>query len=61
MLVDALLLLGLILVNGVFAMSEFALVGSRRARLVQLADGGYADAVRAVALSSATTRFLSTV
>jgi putative hemolysin len=61
MLTDASLLLTLILLNGVFAMSEFALVGSRRARLVQLADGGHAGAARAVALSSDPTRFLSTV
>ena len=61
MLTDASLLLGLIILNGVFAMSELALVGSRRARLVQLADGGHAGAARAVVLSSDPTRFLSTV
>jgi putative hemolysin len=61
MLMDASLLLALILMNGVFAMSELALVGSRRARLVQLADSGHAGAARAVALSSDPTRFLSTV
>lgn len=61
MLTDASLLLGLIILNGMFAMSELALVGSRRARLVQLADSGHAGAARAVALSSDPTRFLSTV
>ena len=61
MLIDVSLLLALILMNGVFAMSELALVGSRRARLVQLADSGHAGAARAVALSSDPIRFLSTV
>jgi len=61
MLPDALLLLGLIFINGVFAMSELAVVGSRRARLAQLTDGGHAGAARAAALLSDPTRFLSTV
>jgi putative hemolysin len=61
MLTDLSLLLGLILLNGVFAMSEIAIVSSRRTRLVQLADGGNAGAVQAMALSSEPTRFLSTV
>src|SRR3990172_3142210 len=61
MLFDAVLLLGLIFINGVFAMSELALIGSRRARLAQLADSGHAGAARAAALSSDPTRFLSTV
>ena len=61
MLLDISLLFGLVLINGVFAMSELAVVGSRRARLVQLADGGHAGAARALALSSDPTRFLSTV
>ena len=32
--------IALVLINGVFVAAEFALVGSRRARLVALADGG---------------------
>jgi putative hemolysin len=60
MTTDLLLLLTLILLNGVFAMSEIAVVSSRRARLVQMADtsGG---ARRALALASEPTRFLSSV
>ena len=61
MLTDALLLLGLIVVNGVFAMSEIALVSSRRARLGKLAAAGDAGAVRALELAADPTRFLSTV
>ncbi len=55
------LLLVLILINGVFSMSEIALVSSRRARLQQLADADHPGARRALQLSAAPTRFLSTV
>lgn len=61
MLTDVALLLGLILLNGVFAMSEIALVSSRRARLQQLVDDGHHGAARALELSADPTRFLSTV
>jgi putative hemolysin len=61
MLTDILLVLVLILVNGLFAMSEIAIVSSRRARLVQLADEGSVGAQRALQLSSEPTRFLSSV
>ena len=61
MLTDLLLLLVLILLNGVFAMSEIAIVSSRRARLVQLAESGSAGARRALTLASEPTRFLSSV
>ncbi len=61
MMPDVLLLLVLILVNGLFAMSEIAIVSSRRARLVQLADAGRPGARRALELASQPTRFLSSV
>ena len=61
MLTDVLLVLVLILLNGVFAMSEIALVSSRRARLTQLAEGGSAGATRALTLAAEPTRFLSSV
>jgi putative hemolysin len=61
MLGDILLLLILILLNGIFAMSEIAIVSSRRARLVQMAEGGSSGARHALALSSEPTRFLSSV
>jgi putative hemolysin len=44
MFTDILVLLVLILLNGVFAMSEMAIVSSRRARVLQLADGGSSGA-----------------
>jgi len=61
MLTDIALLLCLILLNGVFAMSEIALVSSRRARLAQLAESGQHGAARALELSADPTTFLSTV
>ena len=61
MTTDILLLLVLILVNGVFAMSEIAIVSSRRARLVQMADTGSSGARHALTLASEPTRFLSSV
>ncbi len=42
-------------------MSEIAIVSSRRARLVQMAEAGSSGAARALTLSSEPTRFLSTV
>jgi putative hemolysin len=61
MLTDTLLLLALILLNGLFAMAEIAVVGSKRARLLQLVDQGRAGAAHALALSEHPTRFLSSV
>jgi putative hemolysin len=54
-------LLGLILLNGVFAMSEIALVTARRARLQALVDQGDSGAAAAIALNQDPTRFLSTI
>ena len=61
MLTDLLLVLVLILLNGVFAMSEIAIVSSRRARLMQLAESGRSGAGVALTLASEPTRFLSSV
>lgn len=58
---DILLIFLLILVNGLFAMSEIAIVSARRSRLVQLADEGDLGARAALAISEHPTRFLSTV
>ncbi len=55
------ILFALILLNGVFAMSEIALVASRKARLQKLIDGGDKGAEAAVKLGEDPTRFLSTV
>jgi len=54
-------LFGLILVNGVFAMSEIALVTARRGRLQTMMDRGDAGAAAALALNEDPTRFLSTI
>jgi len=59
--VEYLILLCLILVNGVFAMSEIAIVSSRRARLQQRADAGSGGARMALRLSQDPGNFLSTV
>ncbi|MCP5151682.1 MAG: HlyC/CorC family transporter [Chromatiales bacterium] len=58
---DIALLLGLILLNGLFAMSEFALTTARRGHLTRLAEAGDVAAARALALGADRTRFLSTV
>ena len=58
---EILLLTALIVLNGVFAMSEIALVTARRARLVTLADNGDRSAAVAIKLHDDPTRFLSTV
>ncbi|MGE5622073.1 MAG: hemolysin family protein, partial [Bacillota bacterium] len=55
------ILLGLILLNGLFAMSEIALVTARRARLQKLAEAGDAAAGAAMQLGDDPNRFLSTV
>ncbi len=58
---EILLLVGLILLNGVFAMSEIALITARRARLARHADEGDTAAQIAIKLHDTPTRFLSTV
>ncbi|MCC7365912.1 MAG: HlyC/CorC family transporter [Dehalococcoidia bacterium] len=55
------LLLVLILLNGVFAMSEIALVTARRGRLQALIEQGDPGAAAAVRLGEEPTRFLSTI
>ena len=54
-------LAALILLNGLFAMSEIALVTARRARLQALVDSGDAGAAAAMALNEHPTRFMSTI
>ncbi|WP_406661699.1 hemolysin family protein [Methanolobus sp. ZRKC3] len=51
----------LILLNSIFAMSEFALVSSRRIRLRQKADKGDTGALAALEISKNLTPFLSTI
>jgi putative hemolysin len=61
MSMEIILLVGLIFANGLFAMSEIAMVASRKARLQQLADEGDAGAAQALVLQENPTRMLSTV
>lgn len=58
---DIFLLLLLILLNGVLAMSEIAVVSSRKSRLQKLADDGSPGAQSALELSNEPSGFLSTV
>ncbi|WP_119157908.1 hemolysin family protein [Caldimonas tepidiphila] len=55
------ILFALIVLNGVFAMSEIALVTARKARLQKLIDEGDGSAAAAVKLGEDPTRFLSTI
>jgi putative hemolysin len=57
---EILLLLMLVLFNGVFVMSEMALVSARKSRLRQWSDGGRPGAETALALAHAPAHFLST-
>jgi putative hemolysin len=58
---EILILLVLILMNGVFAMSEMAVVSSRKPRLQQWADEKRRGAAAALALTQSPTHFLSTI
>ena len=58
---DIILLLLLILLNGVLAMSEIAVVSARKSRLQKLADDGSPGAKRALSLSNEPSSFLSTI
>ena len=58
---DIVLLLLLILLNGVFAMSEMSVVSSRKSRLQSLAEGGSIGADAALSLHQSPSNFLSTI
>jgi len=58
---EIIIIIALLMANGVFAMTEFAVVSSRRARLKRMADAGDAGAQAALELARQPTRFLSTV
>ena len=59
--VELLVVLGLTLLNGFFAMSELAIVSSRRVRLEAMAEAGDAGAATAVELARDPSRFFSAV
>jgi putative hemolysin len=58
--IDVFVIAGLILLNGVFAMSELAIVSARPARLRVAAERGSKGAEAALALSADPGRLLST-
>lgn len=58
---DIVLILLLILVNGLFAMSEIAIVSSRKAKLHNLAEDGNPGASAALSLHQEPSSFFSTV
>jgi putative hemolysin len=60
-MVDIVIILALILLNGVFSMSELAVVSAKRLRLEKMADEGRRGAGTALALHDDPSRFLSTV
>ena len=58
---EILILILLILTNGLFSLSEMAVVSARKVRLQQRAEEGSKGAKTALSLASQPTRFLSTV
>ncbi|MDP3565317.1 MAG: hemolysin family protein [Methanoregula sp.] len=60
-LVEIVIILVLIIINGIFAMAEFAMVSAKRTRLQQRADEGDARAAAALEIANEPTRFLSTI
>lgn len=60
-MVEILLILGLILLNGLFSMAEIALVSARKARLEAQANKGDKNAKEALELANHPDTFLSTV
>ena len=61
MTLKILIVLLLILVQGLFAMGEMAIVSARKARLKQMADEGNKGAAAALSLAEHPSRFFSTV
>jgi putative hemolysin len=59
--VEVLLVGGLIILNGLFSMTEIAVVSARRVRLARAAADGSAGAAKAVELQESPDRFLATV
>lgn len=61
MTIEVLFILLLIILNGIFSMSETALVSSRKLRLQQQAEEGHENAAAALELANDPNRFLATV
>ncbi len=60
-MIEIFILLGLIILNGLFAMSEIALVSARKSRLEQLANQGVTNAKITLKLIEKPEIFLSTI
>ena len=60
-LIEILIIIILIVLNGIFAMSEFAIVSARKVRLRQRAESGDTRAATALELANEPTTFLSTI
>jgi putative hemolysin len=60
-LMEIVIILFLVIINGIFSMSEIALVSSRKSRLEIAAKNGDRRAEAALALANSPNRFLSTV
>lgn len=58
---EILVILVLLMLNGVFAMTEIAFISVKRGRLQNLAEQGNRKAVRALELADSPNRFLSTI
>ena len=58
---EIVLVAGLLIINGLFSMTEIAVVSARRVRLARAAADGSAGAAKAVELQENPDRFLSTV
>jgi putative hemolysin len=59
--IDVAIILVLVAVNGLFSMSELAIVSARTARLEAMARGGNRGAATAIRLAADPGKFLSTV
>lgn len=61
MIFEVVFIVLLLLANGVFAMSELAIVSARKTRLRQMCDNGDSKACAALELAASPDRFLSTI
>ncbi len=60
-MLEFVIVLALVLLNGVFSLSELAVISARRARLLAMVEAGRSGARSALALAEDPGRFLSTV
>jgi putative hemolysin len=60
-IVEVIIILLLIMANGIFSMSEIAVISARKMRLQQRAEDGVKGAQTALELAESPNRFLSTV